>query len=138
MTKRIASSRTQFERYKTEFLSRNGQSQEHHRRDRSSWALIRSFFGLLRGQWAAITLALTTLTVATLLALISPAATKFVVDYVLTGRPLPAAYPSWLPREPLQLLGTITIAVLAISMLKLTVHIWGRWHATRVTKRLQM
>jgi ATP-binding cassette subfamily B protein/subfamily B ATP-binding cassette protein MsbA len=138
MSKRIASSRTQFQRYKTEFLSRNGQPHDHHRRDRTSWALIRSFFSLLHGQWASVTLALATLTVATLLALIPPAATKFVVDYVLTGQPLPAAYPAWLPRDPLRLLGTITLGVLAISLLKLTVHIWGRWHATRVTKRLQM
>jgi ATP-binding cassette subfamily B protein/subfamily B ATP-binding cassette protein MsbA len=138
MTKRLASSRTQFERYKTEFLSRNGQPHEHHRRDRSSWSLIRSFLGLLRGQWAAVSLALTTLTFATLLALIPPAATKVVVDYVLTARPLPAFYPTWLPREPLPLLGAITLAVLAISLIKITIHMWGRWHATRVTKRLQM
>jgi ATP-binding cassette subfamily B protein/subfamily B ATP-binding cassette protein MsbA len=138
MSKRLASSREQFNRYKAEFVERSSTSHDHHRRDRSTWALIRSFLGLLSWQSAAITFSLTTLTVATLLALIPPAATKFVVDYVLTGEPLPAAYPTWLPREPLPLLVAITIGVLAISLVKLAIHIWGRWHATRVTKLLQM
>ncbi len=138
MSKRIPSSRKLFERYKAEFLARNGQPHDHHRRDRSTWALIRSFFGLLRGQGSAITFALFTLTIATLLALLPPAATKFVVDYVLTGQPLPASFPTWLPRDPLPLLVAITAAVLTISLIKLAIHIWGRWHATRVTKALQL
>jgi ATP-binding cassette subfamily B protein/subfamily B ATP-binding cassette protein MsbA len=138
MSKRFATSRTQFERYKGEFLSRNGQPHEHQRRDRSTWALVRSFFGLLRGHWPAVTISLITLTIATLLALIPPAATKFVVDYVLTRKPLPPQVPAWIPRERLALLGAITAAVFAISLVKLTIHIWGRWHATRVTKRLQL
>ena len=83
-------------------------------------------------------LALTTLTAATLLALIPPAATKFVVDYVLAEQPLPAATPAWVPREPWPLLLAITAAVLVISLLKIGLHIWGRWHATRVTKLIQM
>ena len=83
-------------------------------------------------------LSLATLTVATLLALIPPAATKFVIDYVLGGKPLPETVPDWVPREPRPLLLTITIGVLAISTIKLVIHIWGRWHATRVTKLLQM
>jgi ATP-binding cassette subfamily B protein/subfamily B ATP-binding cassette protein MsbA len=83
-------------------------------------------------------LALLTLTVATLLALVPPAATKFVVDYVLGDKPLPANYPVWLPREPWSLLLVITAAVLAISVIKLGIHIWGRWHATRSAKLLQL
>jgi ATP-binding cassette subfamily B protein/subfamily B ATP-binding cassette protein MsbA len=138
MSKRIASSRKQFERYRAEFLARNRQPHDHHRRERSTWSLVRSFFDLLRGQQAAVAFALFTLTIATLLALLPPAATKFVVDYVLTGQPLPAGFPTWLPREPLPLLIAITAIVLGISLLKLGIHIWGRWHATRVTKTLQL
>ena len=67
-----------------------------------------------------------------------PAATKFVVDYVLGGRPLPATFPGWLPREPWPLLVSIIGAVLVISLVKMAIHMWGRWHATRVTKRLQL
>ena len=83
-------------------------------------------------------LALVTLTFATLLALVPPAATKFVVDYVLARRPLPANFPAWLPQDPWRLLVFIIGGVLVISLVKMAIHIWGRWHATRVTKRLQL
>lgn len=81
---------------------------------------------------------LSTLTVATLLALLPPAATKFVVDFVLGGRALPEAVPAWVPREPWALLGTLALGVVAISLVKIGLHIWGRWHATRVTTLIQM
>jgi ATP-binding cassette subfamily B protein len=138
MNRQLASSRRQFEQYKAEFVARNGHAHDHHRRERSTWALVGNFFRLLRGQWAAISLALFTLTVATLLALLPPAATKLVIENVLGGKPLPAAAPDWVPRDPWPLLVTITAAVLAISMLKMVIHMWGRWHATRVTKMLQL
>ncbi len=51
-----------------------------------------------------VALSLATLTVATVLSLIPPAATKFVVDYVLGGKPLPANVPAWVPRDPWLLL----------------------------------
>ena len=46
--------------------------------------------------------------------------------------------PSWVPRDPWWLLVTITLGVVVISLVKIAVHIWGRWHATRITKLLQM
>ena len=46
--------------------------------------------------------------------------------------------PSWVPRESWPLLVTITGGVLLISLVKIVIHIWGRWHATRVTKLIQM
>lgn len=101
-------------------------------------ALVRSFWRLLRGHRVSLALALATLTVATTLALIPPVAIKFVVDYVLVGKPLPAAVPPWVPRGSWSLLVAITVGVLAISMVKSGLHIWGRWHATRVTKLIQM
>ena len=109
-----------------------------HRRDRSALVLIRSFFHLLRGHRTAITWSLATLTAATLLALIPPASTKIVVDYVFGREPLPPTIPTWVPREPWPLLVTITVGVLLVSLFKLVLQIWGRWHATRVTKLLQM
>jgi ATP-binding cassette subfamily B protein/subfamily B ATP-binding cassette protein MsbA len=33
---------------------------------------------------------------------------------------------------------SIAAAVLAITLVKMGIHIWGRWHATRITKRLQL
>ena len=32
----------------------------------------------------------------------------------------------------------ITVGVLLISLIRLGIQIWGRWHATRVTKLIQM
>ena len=138
MNKRITSSREQFEQAKLELSSQQENKPRKKRGDRSSWELIKSFLGLLRGQRRTMAFALATLTVATLLALVPPAATKIVVDYVLGDQPLPEFVPAWVPREQWPLLLAITGVVLAISFVKLGVHIWGRWHATRVTKLLQM
>ncbi|MFV1966551.1 MAG: hypothetical protein ACC628_14090, partial [Pirellulaceae bacterium] len=111
MTIRSHSSRRRFEEFKSEFRSTNGQAHGKHRqrRDRSSLELIRSFFVLLRGHRLSVVFSLLALSVATLLALIPPAATKFVVDYVLGGTPLPESTPAWVPPEPLSLLVTITV-----------------------------
>jgi ABC-type multidrug transport system fused ATPase/permease subunit len=101
-------------------------------------ALVSSFWGLLRGYRRSIAFSLSTLTVATMLALIPPVAIKFVVDYVLVGKSLPGNVPAWVPRGSWSLLVAITVGVLAISLVKTGLHIWGRWHATRVTKLIQM
>ncbi len=140
MTSRFPSSRQQFERHKREFyqgkrVSAGGQTLRH---ERSTLLLVKSFLRLLSGYRAAMAFSLATLTVATMLALIPPAATKFVVDYVLGGKPLPAAVPAWIPRDPWRLLVVISMSVLVISLVKITLHIWGRWHATRITKLLQL
>jgi ATP-binding cassette subfamily B protein/subfamily B ATP-binding cassette protein MsbA len=139
MTSGNPSSRKQFEDYKAEFHG-NGKprSDGKARRERGTFDLISSFLKLLRGHRSSVALSLCTLTVATLLALLPPAAIKFVVDYVLGDEPLPSAVPDWVPREPWPLLVAITISVMVISLTKLVLHIWGRWHATRVTKLIQM
>ena len=140
MSERHTTSRQQFEQFKARFRGRNGQSRgvQAQRRERSSWVLIRNFLKLLRGHRGSVILSLSTLTVATLLALIPPAVTKFVVDYVLGGKPLPETVPDWVPHRAWPLLLTITAGVVAISIVKIGVQIWGRWHATRVTKLIQM
>jgi len=138
MNKRIRSSRRQFETAKQELLAQPASGSKKKRGDRSSWQLIKSFLGLLRGQRGTMAFSLATLTVATLLALVPPVATKIIVDYVLGDKPVPDFVPAWVPREQWPLLLMLTWAVLGISLVKLVIHIWGRWHATRVTKLLQM
>lgn len=149
MSKQPLSSRQRFEEYKQEFLERDKGSEKerdssdkkHKRksqRDRSSWMLVREFLGMLGGHRRSIILSMATLTVATILALIPPAAVKLIVDYVLTEQPLPETFPEWIPREPWPLLLLIVGGILIISFAKLALHVWGRWHATRVTKLLQM
>jgi ATP-binding cassette subfamily B protein/subfamily B ATP-binding cassette protein MsbA len=85
-----------------------------------------------------VALSLVTLTLATVLALIPPAATKFVVDYVLGGRPLPSNVPAWVPREPWQLLLAIVLAVFTVTLAKLLLGMSSRWQSTRVTKLTQL
>lgn len=140
MVDRSSSSRQRFAEYKAEFLRRDkgGPGGHPKRRERTSATLVGGFLGLLRGHGRSIALALSTLTAATVLALIPPAAIKIVVDYVLVGKDLPGTVPDWVPRTPWPLLVAITVGVLTLSLIKSGLSIWGRWHATRVTNLIQM
>jgi ATP-binding cassette subfamily B protein len=131
-------SKQNFDRYREEIFADHDSPTSKKRRDRSGGQLIKSFFGLLAEQKSAVIFSLATLTVATILALIPPATTKIVVEYVLGNTPLPDRYPDWLPRDRWSLLRTIVALVVAISLVRLGLHVWGRWHATRVTKLLQL
>jgi ATP-binding cassette subfamily B protein/subfamily B ATP-binding cassette protein MsbA len=115
---------------------------------RSFGQLFREFWGLLRGQHLAIGFALATLTVSTLLRLVPPATTKLIVDVVLVPggnsmfdaevlqRWIPASLPPISERETwlYMLAGTIV----ALTCLESLVHLWGRWYATRIVKRVQV
>lgn len=109
-------------------------------RVRSSWTLVRRFLGLLRPYRVSIGLSLLTVTVSTLLGLLPPAGTKFVVDYALGGRPLPEFLRSAMPwlNSPMRILAAAVVGVAVISLVKIVIHIWGRWHATRISKRVQL
>ena len=116
MNKQIHSSREQFETAKQELLDPPQRSSQRQRSERSSWQLVKCFVQLLRGQRGAMSVALGTLTVETVLALVPPAATKIIVDYVLGKQPLPESVPAWVPREQWPLLMMMTVAVLIISL----------------------
>ncbi len=107
---------------------------------RTFWALFRSFLSLVRGQRVAIAFGLATLTVSTLLKLLPPAITKLAIDHVLTGLPLPAVWGRWLPApgSRIQLLAWLAISTVVVAILASAVHVWGRWHTTRVAKRVQI
>ena len=107
-------------------------------RSRDVWPLLKSFYGLLAGHRGDIAFALFTLTIATLLGLIPPASTKFVVDSVLGSAPLPAWLAPYLPADRWSLLLAIVGIVLTVSIVRVFVHVTGRWYATRATKRVQM
>src|SRR5690606_25903034 len=101
------SSRRQFQEIRSEL---NGRRSLHaprkgaRGRDRSALALALGFFRLLRGYRLPVGFSLATLTLATLLGLAPPAATKFVLDNVLAGQSLPEWAPAWVPRQPWPLL----------------------------------
>ena len=84
--------------------------------------------------------ALATLTVGTLLALVPPAATKFLIDNVLGDQPMPTWLTSRvaLPSDPWSLLLLVTGGVFALSTFRIVIQLWGRWHATRANKRFQL
>src|SRR5690349_21447657 len=107
MVRRIVSSRERFREYLDRLRRRRISPDEapqpgerpdrrRRRRVRSSRELVARFFGLLRGQRLAVAFSLFTLSISTLLALVPPAATKFIVDYVLGNKPLPSTIPAWL------------------------------------------
>jgi ABC-type multidrug transport system fused ATPase/permease subunit len=83
---------------------------------------------------------LVSVTVATLIGLLPPAGTKFIVDYGLSGKALPEALLRRFPSlsDPRHLLLVTVVAVALTSFVKILVHIWGRWRATRMSKQIQL
>ncbi len=149
MNSRRKSSRQRFQEYRQSLHKRKQDRQlpRNEKNDssssgelRSTWQLLRSFGKLLKPQSKAITWALATLTLSTLLGLIPPAATKLLVDCVFGDQPVPEMVPfsSSLPKDRWSLLLFITAGIVLVSLTKIFLHIWGRWYATRATKRLQM
>jgi ATP-binding cassette subfamily B protein len=143
LNQRIAS-RQRFERYRREPrespVGRDGKPSGTSSRHRSLFQLYRELWRMLRGYRATIGLALALLSVATLLKLVPPAATKLVIDYVLLGRSLPPRVPRWLPvpTDPRGRLFALVGAVLAVSVIGAAVTLTGRLLATRTNKRVQV
>ncbi len=112
------------------------------KRARPFGTLLRAFLGLLRPHAGAMTLALGTLAIGTTLSLVPPAATKFAIDNVFIGRPLPEsllrAAPGLEDAPRSTLLAWIAAGIVAVSLTGTAVHLVGRWQATRVTKLLQV
>jgi ATP-binding cassette subfamily B protein len=87
-----------------------------------------------------ISLTLLSVTVSTLLGLLPPAGTKFIVDYVLNGVPVPSWFTAWFPSldSPMRLLTAAVGVVISVSLVKIIIHIWGRWDATKTSKKIQL
>lgn len=90
-------------------------------------------------RWSIIA-TLLSVTLSTLLGLLPPAGTKFVVDYVLNRVPAPAWLERWFPslNSPLRLLAAAVVFVCVISVIKIVIHVWGRWYATKISKHIQL
>ncbi len=144
------SSRTRFEIYRQDVRdgklpkggSFHGPISNHPQkpRQRSAIGLVRSFLQLAGPHRFAILFALGTLTVSTGLQLLPPAVTKFVVDNVIGGDELPAVVADIVGRDTSRrrLLVYAVVGVLVISLARLAIGVWGRWIATRSTKRIQL
>lgn len=152
MRSRVSSSRRRFQDYLRSVRQRwldsrqKGAPQPDHKgrirnpRSRSFWQLFVSFLGLLQGHRRSLAFALVTLSISTLLALIPPAATKVAIDYVLSDHPLPENLPSWLyvPTSKKAFLFWIAGCLIAISIVDAMIHVWGRFYATAITKKVQV
>ncbi|HXT57322.1 MAG TPA: ABC transporter ATP-binding protein [Pirellulales bacterium] len=146
------SSRSRFREYRRDLVRRrragelkftgsgHGELRPAAPKNRTFWTLLREFWGLLTGLRFEIGLALATLTASTLLKLLPPGATKLVIDNVLGGKPLDGPWAEWLhvAGDRSRLLMLLAIGVLVVSFVQTAIHLWGRWYATRVTKRVQV
>ncbi|QDU93308.1 ABC transporter ATP-binding protein [Lignipirellula cremea] len=131
-------SRQKFEKYRQDLGNRED-SQETKRskpETRSAGALVAAFWKLLEGQRGAVVFALATLTIATVLGLLPPLATKLVIDVVLGDAPPPEYLVYW-PSNPFQQILTLGAAVIGVSFLSVAIKLWGRWQATLAVNRLQ-
>lgn len=144
-----ASSRSRFERYRGKIRRRelpggsihgSGNSRAAKDRVRSSHQLIKQFLQLLRPFQTAVIWILVSVTASTLIGLLPPAGTKFVIDYGLSGKPLPEFFRSRFPwlTDPKALLLATVLAVSFVTLLKILIHIWGRWYATLISKQIQL
>lgn len=144
-----STSRQRFLDYRNELAERRSNEKSRHntnapdneeRQQRTFWQLLSQFWGIIKGHRGKVILAMGTLTVATLLALIPPAGTKFAIDYVLTepGQPIPSWLTNLLPNlTKMGLLWLIAGAVTFITLMRTAIHLWGRWYATKAVNRVQ-
>ncbi|WP_437185331.1 ABC transporter ATP-binding protein [Planctomicrobium sp. SH668] len=143
------SSRKRFSEYRQELSKRprqHGVTRPHSStsttstsRSRTTTELLRAFWKILGKQRVPVLVALLCLTCATLMGLLPPAATKFVVDYVLGDQVLPnSGWLAYLPRDRWSLLISLTIAVTLVSFMKSALSLLGRWIATSSTKKVQL
>jgi len=135
------------------------------KRKRSFWRLFREFWGLVRGHRPVVVASICTLSLATILFGVTPYSAKIIFDYILPGGGSgPQHLPAWIlsiagvntndhtdaaaafaaldPQSAAdvrtRLLVLIGAAILILSVLAIAIGMWGRWHMTRLTKRLQV
>jgi ATP-binding cassette, subfamily B, bacterial len=141
-------SRFRFEQYRRKLKQKELPAGSHSASDapskasrvRSATQLVLHFFRLLLPYRYQVFWILVSATAGTLLGLLPPAGTKLIIDYCLNGRPLPAAWLQSFPglADPKKLLLVTVVGVAMVSLLKILVQMWGRWHATKISKQIQL
>ena len=119
-------------------------------RTRSLREVLGAFWKLARGHHTRLWLALVTLSVSTVIGMVLPVSTKLVMDYVWADTPGPeelaakldgiADIPRYADGTPdrFAMLWLIGLSMITLTMLSVVIAMWGRWQATRITKRLQV
>ncbi len=109
-------------------------------RARAARELVWEFLRLLRPYRGQVAWILAAATIATLIGLLPPAGTKFIIDYGLSGKSLPEPWLERFPQlsSPRRLLLATVSAVVAVSILKIVIHLGARWYATKISKQIQL
>ena len=113
-----------------------GGKQARARRNRSFFALLPEFWGLVGRGRRVVAFSLSTRTITSLLALLPPALLGLLVDQVLVDAPAPAWMPGFLPTDPGKLLWVVAGALVVIALVEAGINLSGRWMLTRVTRVL--
>lgn len=154
MRRSEASSKSRFRQYRDGLREKRRKNREEKvvawhsiersaKRHRTFWVLFRKFLQLLRPYARPMCFSLGTLSIATLLALFPPAATKFAIDQVFEGQPLPKELlqfipaGSSIPETPEDQLILLVVIVVIVSVASALIALAGRWKATQTVKRLQ-
>ena len=143
------SSRLRFEHYRQKVKQKelpkggihsSGDARSAKDRVRSATQLVWHFLRLLIPYRLQTFWILTSATIATLIGLLPPAGTKFIIDYGLNHKPVSERWLRWFPSlsDPKQLLLMTVIAVSLISLVKIVIQVWGRWYATKISKQIQL
>jgi len=117
-----------------------------HQRTRTMKEVLGAFWGLSRGHHTKLTLALVTLSISTIIGMVLPISTKIVLDFIWADVPGPEALAQhiWIPRhadglaDRMAMLWLIGAAMIVLTGASVLISMWGRWQATRITKRLQV
>jgi ATP-binding cassette, subfamily B, bacterial len=143
------SSRLRFEQYRHKVkqqelpkggIHSSGDSRSAKDRVRSATQLVWHFLRLLIPYRVQTFWILLSATAATLIGLLPPAGTKFIIDYGLSHKPLPEPWLRLFPplADPARLLLLTVLAVSIVSLLKILIQVWGRWYATKISKQIQL
>jgi ATP-binding cassette subfamily B protein len=149
MTHTSPTSRTRFRQYRRDARAHRTQgtrytAQAHAKRkkpehQRSFGQLFSAFWALLRGKRKVIAFSLGTLTIATGLKLVPPAAIGFALDSVLGSKPMPPLVRALGLGDinSTSMLLIIAVGLVLIAFASTAVGISGRYIMTRTTKRIQ-
>ncbi|MEM1072108.1 MAG: ABC transporter ATP-binding protein [Planctomycetota bacterium] len=116
------------------------------KRSRNVRQILGAFWQISRGHHRTLIAALATLSVATVIGMVMPASTKLVMDYVWADTPGPEALAEFVPlprradgsADRMAMLWIIGGSMVVLTSVAVLIAMWGRWQATRVTKRLQV
>jgi ATP-binding cassette, subfamily B, bacterial len=109
---------------------------------RSLFRLYRELYSVLSGHRRTIGIALLGVSVATVLKLVPPAATKAAIDYALLKHDIPTSVVAWspvaIPESAQARLMVLVVIVFVVSVIGKILGLSTRWQATRATKQVQV